>query len=314
MGSSRTSDGLRQRGLPRSAIACALMAIASVAHAQGIEPRAYSNAPVGVNFVMVGYGYTRGGLSSDTALPVTNVSLETQGALLTYTRVLDLWGKSGKIDVLVPYTFLSGSADFDEVPLARVVNGLADPLFRATINFYGAPALKLKEFENYRQNWIIGASLRASIPLGQYDKSRVVNLGTNRWSMHPEVGISKAAGAWTLELTAGTTLYSANKDFYRGTTRLQDPLYSSESHVIYNFKRDLWASIDGTYFAGGRSTLDGVRRNNLQRNWRAGGTLALPIDKRNSVKLYASRGVSARTGDNFDLIGIVWQYRWGGGL
>ena len=294
--------------------ACAFITLASVAHAQDIEPRIYSNAPVGVNFLMVGYGYTRGGLSFDSALPVTNVSLETKSALLTYTRVLDLWGKSGKIDFLVPYTFLSGSADFAGEPVARVVNGFGDPLFRASINLYGAPALTLKEFSNYRQNWIIGASWRLSIPSGQYDKSRVVNLGANRWSIRPEVGISKAVGAWTLELTAGATFYSANRDFYRGTTRLQDPVYSSESHAIYNFKGGIWASLDATYFAGGRSTLDGVRGNNLQQNWRAGGTLALPIDKHNSLKLYASRGVSARTGNNFDLIGIVWQYRWGGGL
>src|SRR6516164_7468060 len=194
------------------------MAIASCAYAQDIEPRVYSNAPVGVNFLMVGYGYTRGGLSFDPALPVTNVSLETKSALLTYTRVLDLWGKSGKIDFLVPYTFLSGSADFAGESVTRVVNGFGDPLFRASVNLYGAPALTLKEFANYRQNWIIGASLLLSMPSGQYDKSRVVNLGANRWSVRPEMGISKAVGAWTLELTAGATLFSANRDFYRGTT------------------------------------------------------------------------------------------------
>jgi hypothetical protein len=297
-------------------LACALLAIAiaPAARAQDIEPRAYSNAPIGVNFLMLGYAYTRGGLSFDPSLPVSNVSLETHSAVLTYTRVLDLWGKSGKIDLLIPYTFLSGSADFAGTPVERVVNGFGDPLVRASINQYGAPALTLKEFENYKQNWIIGASLRSSIPLGQYDASRVVNLGANRWSVRPEMGVSKAVGAWTLELTAGATLYTVNNNFYRGITRLQDPIYSSEGHAIYNLKRGLWASLDATYFTGGRSTLDGVRGNNLQRNWRAGATLALPIDTHNSVKLYASRGVSARTGDNFDLIGIVWQYRWGGGL
>ena len=132
---------------------------------------------------IIGYGYTRGGLSFDPALPVTNVSLETNSAVLTYTRVLDLWGKSGKIDLLVPYTFLSGSADFAGASLQRVVNSFGDPLFRASINLYGAPALTLKEFANYKQNVIIGASLRVSVPAGQYDKARVVNLGANRWSI-----------------------------------------------------------------------------------------------------------------------------------
>ena len=60
--------------------------------------------------------------------------------------------------------------------------------------------------------------------------------------------------------------------------------------------------------------MNGAQDDNLQQNWRLGGTLALPVDVRNSVKLYASSGVSARTGNNFDLLGIAWQYRWGGGL
>jgi hypothetical protein len=209
---------------------------------------------------------------------------------------------------------LSGSADFEGVPLQRVVNGFGDPLVRASINLFGAPALTLNEFKSYKQDWIIGASLYASIPLGQYDESRLVNLGANRWSVRPEMGVSKAAGPWTMELTAGANLYTANKEFYRGTTRLQDRIYSSQGHVIYNFRQNLWVSLDATYFAGGRSTIDGVRKDNYQQNWRTGFTLALPIDSHNSIKIYASKGVSARTGNNFDLIGIAWQYRWGAGL
>ena len=71
---------------------------------------------------------------------------------------------------------------------------------------------------------------------------------------------------------------------------------------------------NGTYYAGGRTTLDGVRGADLQQNSRLGATLALPIDVRNSVKFYASGGVHARTKNNYNLLGIAWQHRWGGGL
>jgi hypothetical protein len=290
------------------------MAIAFNVHAQDIEPRAYSNAPVGVNFLVAGYGDTQGGLPSDPALPITNDDLKTSSAILGYARALGLRGKSGMFQVIVPYVWLSGSADFAGETVQRVVNGFADPLFRLSINLYGAPALTLKDFADYKQDWIVGAGLRVSAPLGQHDESRVVNIGVNRWSIRPEMGISKATGQWTLEITAGATLFTDNKDFFGGQTRSQDPLYSSQAHAIYSFPKGIWASLDATYFAGGRSTLDGIRSDDLQRNSRAGGTLALPVDIHNSVKLYASRGVSARTGNNFDLIGIAWQYRWGGGL
>jgi hypothetical protein len=136
---------------------CALMAIASVALAQDIEPGAYSNALVGVNFLMVGYRFTRGGLSFDSALPITNVRLQMKSALLTYTRSVDLWGESGKIDFLIPYTFFSGSADFAGEPLQRVVNGFGDPLFRVSINLYGAARGRQAELDHRRKPARVGA-------------------------------------------------------------------------------------------------------------------------------------------------------------
>jgi hypothetical protein len=292
--------------------ACASLAVAS--RAQDIEPRAYSNAPIGVNFAIAGYAYTRGGLAFDPSLPVENEHLHTSNAVLAYARVIELGGQSAKLDVVVPYTWLSGSAIYNDQSIQRIVNGLGDPSFRLSVNLYGAPALSLKDYASYRQDLIVGASLRVTVPAGQYDSSRVVNIGTNRWTFKPEIGVSKALGPWTLELTGAAILYADNGDFFGGVTRSQDPLYSLQAHAIYSFRSGIWASFDGTYFAGGRSRLDGVLSNDLQQNWRAGGTLALPLDSRNSIKLYASSGVSARTGNNFDLFGVAWQYRWGGGL
>jgi len=161
---------------------------------------------------------------------------------------------------------------------------------------------------------IVGASLQVSVPAGQYDNTKVVNLGTNRWFVKPEVGVSKALGRWTLEAAAAVTDFADNDDFLGGGTRSQDPLYSLQGHALYTFPHGVWGSIDGTYFAGGRSTLNGVPGNDLQQNWRLGATLAFPVDLRNSIKLYGSHGVSARTGNNYDLLGLAWQYRWGGGL
>jgi hypothetical protein len=286
----------------------------SVARAQDIEPRAYSNAPVGVNFLITGYAYTEGAVPFDASLPVENAQLRTSSAVLAYARVLDLWGKSGKFDAIVPYTSLSGTAELAGQPVEREANGLADARFRLSVNLYGAPALTLQEFRNYEQDLIVGASLQVSVPSGQYDSSRVVNIGTNRWSFKPEVGISQAAGPWTVEFQAAAAFFTDNKDFFGGNTRSQDPIYSLQGHVIYGSRSGIWGSLDATYFTGGRTTVNGVTKDDLQENWRVGGTLAFPVDVRNSVKLYASSGVSARTGNNYDLIGIAWQYRWGAGL
>ena len=186
-------------------VACTFVAGWSAACAQDIEPRAYSNAPVGANFLIAGYAYTQGGVAFDTALPVKNPQLKTSSAVFAYARVVNLWGKSGKLSAIVPYTWLSGSADYAGQTVQRQVDGLADSRFRLSVNLYGAPALRLKEFVDYKQDLIIGASLQVSAPTGQYDDSRLVNIGTNRWSFKPEVGVSKTLGPWTLEVAAAAT-------------------------------------------------------------------------------------------------------------
>src|SRR6186713_1099331 len=93
-------------------IALVLSGGARSADAQDIEPRAYSNAPVGVNFLIGGYAYTRGGIAFGPQLPITNPHLDTSSAVLAYARVLDLWGMSAKFDAIVPYTWLSGTAEY----------------------------------------------------------------------------------------------------------------------------------------------------------------------------------------------------------
>jgi hypothetical protein len=155
--------------------------------------------------------------------------------------------------------------------------------------------------------------VQATAPTGQYDSSKLVNIGTNRWSVKSEVGTSVAVKRWILELDLAATFYEDNDDFL-GATRAQDPIYSMQGHVIYGFKSGVWAALDSTWYRGGQTTVDGVESNDLKENTRVGLTLAFPVNRRNSIKLYASSGLSTRTGTDFDVAGIGWQYRWGGGL
>lgn len=294
-------------------VACALLAGVS-AGAQDIEPRAYTNIPVGMNFLVAGGVYTKGGLAFDPSSPLQNPDLNMPSAVVAYARGIGLWGKSGKIDIVVPYTWLSGSADYRGQRVEREVDGLGNASFRLSVNLYGAPALRLKEFAGYRPNLIAGATFQVITPWGQYDPNRLVNISTNRWAFRIETGISKVVRRWTLELGAAAIHYTDNHHYYGGITRSQDPLFMLGGHVIYSFRSSVWASFDASYFSGGRTTVGGVEGDNLQQNWRTGGTLSFPVNSRHSLKLFVSSGVSARTGNNYDLFGAIWQYRWGGGL
>jgi hypothetical protein len=152
------------------------------------------------------------------------------------------------------------------------------------------------------------------VPLGQYDDTRLVNVGTNRWSVKPELGISKALGRWTLELAPAVTFYSENNDFLHGKTREQAPLYSVQANASYTFARSFWLAVNAGYFAGSRTTVDGVGNNDRQEGLRFGATLALPVTRSQSIKVYGVTGYNGHRHHDFDAVGIAWQYRWGGGL
>jgi hypothetical protein len=294
--------------------AIALLFVAAQAHAGEIEPRSYVNTPVGINFLLTGYSYSDGGLSTPASSPIKDAELKIQYGVLAYARALDVWGKSGKIDMILPYADLSGNAMVAGQPRERNVSGLSDPRLRFSVNLYGAPALSLPEFADYQQDLIIGASLQVSAPLGQYDKDKLVNLGNNRWFVKPDIGISKAWGELVVELSAGVFFFSNNDDFFGGKTLEQDPVYTTQIHVTYNLGRGIWAALSGTNDYGGRTTVDGVRSDDLQNNSRVGATLAVPVNKNNSIKLFANSGVHTSIGNDYDMGGIIWQYRWGSGL
>jgi hypothetical protein len=292
----------------------ALLFMAVQAHAGEIEPRAYMNTPVGVNFLLAGYIYSDGGLSTAGSSPIKDAQLKLHTGVLAYARSLDVWGKSGKFDVIVPYSELSGTAMVGGQPRERNVSGFHDPLFRFSVNLYGAPALSVQEFESFQQDIIIGASVQVSAPLGQYDEDKLVNLGNNRWFVKPDIGISKAWGGLSLELSTGVYLFSKNDDFFGGKTLEQDPIFTAQAHVTYSLGRGIWAALSFNHDYGGRTTVNGLRGDDLQQNSRVGLTLAMPVNRNNSIKLYGNTGTHTSTGTDFDMVGIVWQFRWGGGL
>lgn len=282
--------------------------------AQDLEPRAYANLPVGLNFIAAGYAYAAGGVLFDPAVPLENASIKTHGLVVAYARSIKIGSMSGRVDVVLPYAWLSGTAEYEGEIVSREVSGFGDSRIRMTVNFLGAPALPLSEFKDYKQNLIIGASLQVYLPTSQYDPDRLVNIGTNRFTFKPELGISKAYGHLLLELAGGASFYTVNHDFYQGNTRSQNPIGYIQGHVVYSFKHGIWAAVDGTYYWGGSTTVNNVEGNDLQKNTRLGFTFALPVNIRHSLKLYFSTGASTRTGSDFDAIGFVWQYRWGKGF
>jgi hypothetical protein len=304
------------RRVLRLALAAATLAIFPfcVAHAQTMEPLSYTNAPIGLNFLIAGYSHQSGSVLVDPSLPISNVKATVDGEFLAYSRVISCWGQSGNLAVVVPYASLSASGDVFEQSKSVDRTGFGDATLRFSVNLFGAPALSVKQFSAYHQDTIVGVTLTVTAPTGQYIASKLVNIGTHRWSFMPALGASKAVGRWNFETSAGVTFFTDNDEFYGDNVRHQDPLFSVQGHAIYNFNRKMWAALDGTYYTGGRTSLNGNLNDNLLRDSRWGGTFTYSLTLHNSIKLYFSSGLVDRSGTDFRVYGIAWQHRWGAGL
>ena len=67
---------------------------------------------------------------------------------------------------------------------------------------------------------------------------------------------------------------------------------------------------DGTYYTGGRTTVDGTQNGDRQGNTRLGLTLSVPIGRSQSIKFNWSDGASTRFGGDFTTYGVAWQWAW----
>ena len=190
---------------------------------------------------------------------------------------------------------------------SRSATGLGDPSVRLAVNFVGAPALGIPRFITYRRGTVVGASLRVVAPLGQYDNTKIVNLGTNRWTFVPRVGASRRLGHWNLEGVGSAWLFTANPDA-KGQRLQQDPLWTIQASVSYVFDNEAWLAVNGGWGSGGRATVDGVRGSERQENTRFGVTAAYPLTRRASLKLAWIGGVSTRLGADFDSLILLYQY------
>jgi hypothetical protein len=275
-----------------------------------MEPRAYSRAPVGSQFIVFSYAYQTGDILTDAALPLRDVNVDLNAASFAYGRTFGIAGRQANATLLAPYIKgrAGGIVFEDQQEVTR--SGLGDVRLRFSMNLVGGPALTQKEFATQKPKPLLGAGVTVVMPTGQYDPRRLVNIGSNRWSFKPEVGFSIPHGRWTAEVIGGVWLYTANNEFFGGVKRQQKPLVSLQSHLIYTIRRRMWIAFNANYYTGGRSVVDGVINADKQSNSRVGGTFALPLTQRQSFKVAFVNGLTTRFGGDVTTIAVGWQYAW----
>ena len=287
-----------------------LLAVPAVA--QELSPRAYWPAPKGTQLFYVGYAYSWGDIVTDPSLPVVGVNSRINTSITGYLRTLSLWGRTSNILVEVPYVWGTTKGTLEGQPGRRDLSGLGDIAVSLSTNFLGAPSMTPAEFQELRRNPrpILGASLKLVAPTGDYEKDKLLNVGTNRWAVKAELGYAHPITTrLILEFELGAWFIGDNDEFL-GTTREQAPIVAFETHLIRRVNPGFWMSLDFTHYAGGRTTVGGELRADLQRNTRLGATVAYPFAGRHIIKASYSTGVVTASGGDFDVLLLTYMVRF----
>ncbi len=288
--------------------------------AQDLAPRAYLITPVHSNAVTLSYSFIDGDLLFDGTVPITDAKARVNLSLFSLTHSMRFFGRTASVTASLPY----GIGNFHGAVLGSQTNayrsGLFDSSYRFSVNLFGGPAMNISDFRSWKQKMLVGISVRVVAPTGQYDPTKLINYGADRWGFKPEVGVSRRWGHWILDAYAGLWFYTENPRFFSNNqfspgvnVQRQAPIFAFEGHLSYDVKPRLWASLDGNFWRGGRTSLNGITNPaTLQQNSRVGGTFSFPVSKHQSLKFSYSRGAYIRFGGSYDNLSVGWQYSWTG--
>ena len=292
-------------------VACCALFCGSI-RAQELTPRAYWPAPVGTDVPVLAWQQNTGDVVVDPSLPISGVDSHIEYAQVGYQRSVDLFGRSASVQFSQPYADGVTRGEVLGQYLERSTTGLGDARVRLAVNLKGAPAMDREAFAALRENprMIIGASVIVQAPTGAYESDRVINLGSNRWSIKPALGVLvPLRPTWLFEAELGMWIFGDNNDFL-GQKRAQDEIVSTEIHLIKRIRPGFWASVDANFYTGGETRIGDEIQEDLQRNSRVGFTVVFPIRGRHAVRGSYSTGVATRSGGDFELLNLSYLFAW----
>ena len=274
--------------LVRCLFLCLSVLTATLSFAEEIEPRRWAHLPINSNFLGTSYIYTKADIAFDPLLKIEDAESRIHAWAAKYIRTFTLFDKSARIGVAQAYLKGEWSGLLDNIPKKIKRSGWSDTLIRFAINLYGAPPLQGEKYLQYRSSkkseTIIGAAVSVQIPTGKYMNDRLINLGTNRFTFRPQVGIVHNYEKWSAEVTGTVAIFTDNTDFFNGQTLKQDPFYTLNSHVIYNFNRAMWGGVSFGIDFGKESTVDGIKKNDKKENLAWVISYGYSINERLSLK------------------------------
>ena len=196
---------------------------------------------------------------------------------LVITRIMDFWGRTGGLSIVLPYAFIDTSAG----PFRASTNGVSDLGFLFQTNIFGGPALTREKFQSFVPQTFSSFHLLVTTPIGTYEATSPINPSANRWMVSPTVNFSYTPDrGWTwIETYVTGQFFSDNDNYLVGgaQTLSQKPILRLEEHVSRNVTDSLWVSADAYYNVGGETNVDGLEQANMANTLRLGVGLGLTL-------------------------------------
>jgi hypothetical protein len=296
-------------------MACVFILGAIPALAQDLEPRRWSHLPLGSNFAGAGYAYTEGDISLNPVLRITEGTFELDTIALKYIHSFEMLGKSARFDLAQAYQSGTWSGVINAMPASVDRDGWADSQLRFAVNLYGAPPLTGQEFLEYRRSTpcetIVGMGLVVQVPTGEYFGDKLINLGTNRYTISPQLGVVHNRGKWSGELSTSASFYTNNDEFFGGSKLEDDVYFIGQGHLIYTFRPGLWLGASAGFGYGGESTINGVSADDREFNLGWGISLGIPVNRSFGFKIgYVGTRTQEDIGADTDTFAIACSLQW----
>jgi len=265
-----------------------LVALPATARAQGDGPRAYLFAPDGLNAIAITYMELSSNYNFAQDILIPGAELDSDVEAVAYNRYFNLGGHFAQFQATGIFGGVGGTVQVGPgFPLpgfpagvydTRRFRGFGDPYFALRVGLSGAPALKLPEFVKHKQGFQVYGLFGVSVPIGEYETTQLVNLGTNRWAFRAGLPMVVPFGSpmkpTYLEVIPSLYFYTTNDDpSGAADERSQKPLFVVESHLTHNITPKFWVGGDLRYQAGGETKTDGIPDDNTA-NHLGGGFVA----------------------------------------
>lgn len=250
-----------------------------VALGQGSGPHTFPLPPKDLTSINVFYVNLGSNVTPSKDVILENGTVDINAIVIPIVRTFSLGGHLAQVFISPGYGNIGGVIEAGDHQLEIVdVSGLLDANVMMRVGIFNTPALDLENYVKRELKFQVSGLVGVTLPIGQYDQTRRVNLGGNRWAL--KVGTpmilplnKNKEKIFQWEFIPSITFYGDNSKPLVGDVKTQKPLLWIEQHLSKNFASNFWVSVDVGYQYGGKTYVDGSSLDNKINQLAAGGTV-----------------------------------------